>query len=135
MRREPYIVRKPRSGVLAALSAALLLAGAGVASAQPVFEEGFLESPEPLPDPCPDGAEVLAAQTPADRELEARVKGALSLQGFDRLTEIDVATIGTTVCLRGQAATPTDSERAEGIAARVRGVDDVVNRLQIPIAD
>ena len=135
MSREQHVVHEPRSGLLAAFLAALLLAGASAAQAQPAFEEGFLESPEPLPDPCPDGSESLAAQTPADRELEARVKGALSLQGFDRLTEIDVATIGTTVCLRGQAATPTDSERAEGIASRVRGVDDVVNRLQIPIAD
>ncbi len=98
------------------------------------FDEPFMETPEAVPDPCPDDAETLAAQMPEDQELENRVRGALTMERFDRLTEIDVAAIGNTVCLRGKAASATDSERAEAIASAVKGVGNVVNRLQIPMA-
>lgn len=94
-----------------------------------------MDTPEPALEPCPDGEETFAAQVPADRALEERVQGAMTLQGFDHMTKIDVAAIGGTVCLRGQAATPTDSERAEEIASGVEGVANVVNLLQIPMAE
>lgn len=89
----------------------------------------------PLPDPCPDGKAVLPAQTPEDQALENRVEGALTTAGLERMTKVEVAVVGGTVCLRGTAATPTDRQRAEATASRVEGVASVVNRLAIPLAE
>jgi hypothetical protein len=89
----------------------------------------------PIPDPCPDGKAVLPAQTPEDQALENRVAGALTAAGLERMTKVEVAAIGGTVCLRGTAATPTDRQRAEATASKVEGVASVVNRLAIPLAE
>jgi hypothetical protein len=89
----------------------------------------------PIPDPCPDGKGVLAAQTPADQALQNRVEGALATAGLERMTKVEVAAIGSTVCLRGTAASTTDRKRAEVAAAEVDGVANVVNRLAIPLAE
>jgi osmotically-inducible protein OsmY len=88
-----------------------------------------------IPDPCPDGKGVLPAQTPEDQALEGRVEGALATAGLGRMTKVEVAAIGGTVCLRGTAADPTDRNQAEAAAERVEGVANVVNRLAIPLAE
>ena len=99
---------------------------------EPPLEEQAAEPP--LPDPCPDGKAVLAAQTPADQALQARVQTALDTAKLERLTKIEVVAIGKTVCLRGTAANTTDRKRAESIADEVEGVGQVVNELAIPLA-
>jgi hypothetical protein len=101
----------------------------------PALEQPLAEKGEPpLPDPCPDGSEVLAAQTPADQELQARVQGALDTAKLERLTKVEVVAVGKIVCLRGTAANPTDRKRAETIADEIEGVGQVVNKLTIPLA-
>ena len=97
----------------------------------------FAAEPEPLlePDPCPDGDVVLAAQTPADEALQRSAQAALDAATLDRLTDVEAVAIGTTVCLRGRAANLTDYRRAEEIAASVRGVVQVENRLKVPLAE
>lgn len=111
---------------------------AGVFAVAAVFATAA-PAAEPLPllrsDPCPDGAAVLAAQTPADHSLEKAVRAALDEVALDRLTDIEVVAIGTTVCLRGRAANTTDYHRAEEAVAAVGGVVDVENRLKIPLAE
>ena len=88
-----------------------------------------------IPDPCPDGEAVLAAQTPADRELQKRAEAALRASPLDHLSEIDVVVIGSTACLRGRAANTSDYEQAEETVAQVKGVAEVSNRLRIPLAE
>lgn len=110
---------------LAAAAIAMIATTVHAADPVPAFE----------PDPCPDGDAVLAAQTPADKALQLRVEGALAVAGLDRLTEVEVAVIGTTVCLRGRAANTTDYETAEATVAKLGGVAQVENRLRIPLAE
>lgn len=105
--------------------AAGLLATTVAAQEPPVLEPG----------PCPDGEAVLAAQTPADRALERRVEGALAAAPLDHMTDVHVVAIGSTVCLAGRAANPTDFHRAESTAAAVRGVTDVENHLRILLTE
>ncbi len=113
------------------INTATIVLLAMLATASPAAE------PEPIlePDPCPDGDVVLAAQTPADVALQASAQTALDAAGLDRLTDVEAVAIGTTVCLRGRAANLTDYRRAEEIAAGVRGVVEVENRLKVPLAE
>ena len=118
-----------RASVLAIATAALLAVPSMVGA-----EDGADKATLPIPDPCPDGKSVLPAQDPEDTALENRVEGALATAGLERMTKVEVAAIGGTVCLRGTAATASDRQHAETTAEKVEGVASVVNRLVIPLA-
>jgi osmotically-inducible protein OsmY len=128
------IREKSRSGfvraAMLAIAMASLLASPPMAAAEDAADQATL----PIPDPCPDGKAVLPAQTPEDAALENRVEGALATAGLERMTKVEVAAIGGTVCLRGTAASPSDRQHAETTAEKVTGVASVVNRLVIPLA-
>ncbi len=138
---ERRIARRTAHALVSGVFAGVVLALLSWTSLSPTLAEETpppaLEQPldenaaPPLPDPCPDGREVIAAQTPADQELQGRVQSALDTAKLERLTKIEVVAVGKLVCLRGTAANPTDRKRAEAIAGGIEGVGQVVNKLTI----
>lgn len=139
-RPEPATGARRRWAGGAAAAGAALLAAVCVApllaeeTPPPALEVPAAEVDPQLPDPCPEGKEVLVAQTPADQELQARVQTAMDTAKLERLTKVEVVAVGKIVCLRGTAANPTDRKRAEAIAVEIQGVGEVVNKLTIPLA-
>src|SRR5690606_9705811 len=54
-------------------------------------------------DPCLDSESGVEARSTAERDLETEVKRRIAASRFDRMTDIDVGVVGTTICLRGTA--------------------------------
>ena len=61
--------------------------------------------------------------------LEAAVADALSMAGDVDASDVTVTCEGTRIILSGSVGSPEEAERAEGIAAAVKEVSAVDNRL------
>jgi hyperosmotically inducible periplasmic protein len=66
-----------------------------------------------------------------DATLTASVKAKLVGDKVANLTRVDVDTTNATVALNGVVETPSQKTRAEMLAKEVKGVQKVVNNLQV----
>jgi hyperosmotically inducible protein len=66
-----------------------------------------------------------------DATLTASVKAKLVGDKVANLTRVDVDTTNATVALNGVVETPDQKARAEMLAKEVKGVQKVVNNLQV----
>jgi len=74
---------------------------------------------------------AVAPMTPEDPLITNSVKGRLAADRMTSIARVNVDTAGGTVYLNGSVATPEQRQRAEQIAYEVRGVNKVVNNLQV----
>ncbi len=74
----------------------------------------------------PDGRQSID-----DTNLTAAVKARLARDEISSLFRIDVDTKVSIVTLTGNVRTPDQIKHVEGIAREVKGVKDVVNKLQV----
>lgn len=74
---------------------------------------------------------AVAPITPEDPLITNSVKGRLAADRMTSIARVNVDTAGGTVYLNGSVATPEQRQRAEQIAYEVRGVNKVVNNLQV----
>lgn len=81
------------------------------------------------PPPYPPVA--VAPIAPEDPLITTSVKGRLAADRMTSIARVNVDTAGGTVYLNGSVATPEQRLRAEQIAYEVRGVNKVVNNLQV----
>jgi osmotically-inducible protein OsmY len=72
-----------------------------------------------------------AGQNVDDAALTTAVKAKLASDKAATLTRIDVDSNRGVVALNGVVSTPADRARAEELAAQVKGVNRVVNNLQV----
>ncbi len=72
-----------------------------------------------------------AGQSPDDAAVARAVKTRLAADPSATLARIDVDSNSGVVALNGVVDTPADRARAEALARQVRGVDRVVNNLQV----
>ena len=66
-----------------------------------------------------------------DTSITTQVKTKLTGEKASNLTRVSVATVTGTVSLTGSVPTVADRDRAEEIARRVAGVQQVTNNLQV----
>lgn len=74
---------------------------------------------------------AVAPITPEDPLITNSVKGRLAADRMTSIARVNVDTAGGTVYLNGSVATPEQRQRAEQIAYEVRGVNKVINNLQV----
>jgi osmotically-inducible protein OsmY len=66
-----------------------------------------------------------------DMRIEAEIKARLVAEKFANLTRLGVLSRGGVVYLSGSVASPDEQRRAEALSASVRGVERVVNTLEV----
>ena len=72
-----------------------------------------------------------AGQNVDDASITSAVKAKLVGERLGTLTQVGVETVRNTVYLTGVVPTPEDKRKAEELASQVKGVQKVVNNLQI----
>jgi osmotically-inducible protein OsmY len=108
-----------------------------LAYAYPPFPAGTYSSAYPPgsypPGTYPPGypSAGVAPITPEDPLITNSVKGRLAADRMTSIARVNVDTAGGTVYLNGSVTTPEQRQRAEQIAYEVRGVNKVVNNLQV----
>jgi len=80
---------------------------------------------------CGAGSDRTVGQSVDDTNLTAAVKARLARDEISSLFRIDVDTNVGVVTLNGTVRTPDQIKHVEGIARDVRGVKEVVNKLQV----
>ena len=80
---------------------------------------------------CGAGSDRTVGQSIDDTNMTAAVKARLAQDEISSLFRIDVDTKLGVVTLNGTVRTPDQIKHVEGIAREVRGVKDVVNKLQV----
>ncbi len=95
---------------------------------QPPAQVTVIPTPEPVAEAKPAPA---APAEDANRALAERVKHALEHESRIQAAAIDVTASGGTVTLWGTAASDDERVRATRVAARIRGVKWVDNKLAI----
>jgi osmotically-inducible protein OsmY len=80
---------------------------------------------------CGASSDRTVGQSIDDTNLTAAVKARLARDEISSLFRIDVDTKVGVVTLTGNVRTPDQIKHVEGIAREVRGVKDVVNKLQV----
>ncbi len=85
------------------------------------------------------GAAAVAASTTekglstsvSDTQILAKIKDRFIQTNFSLLTNVDVSVNNGSVLMTGKAKTPEDKVQATRIAWNIRGVNEVVNELQV----
>lgn len=80
---------------------------------------------------CGAGSDRTVGQSIDDTNLVAAVKARLARDEISSLFRIDVDSNVGVITLTGTVRTPDQIKHVEGIARGVRGVKDVVNKLQV----
>ncbi len=80
---------------------------------------------------CGAGSDRTVGQSIDDTNITGAVKARLARDQISSLFRIDVDTNLGVVTLNGNVSTPDQIKHVEGIARDVRGVKDVVNKLQV----
>lgn len=80
---------------------------------------------------CGAGSNRTVGQSIDDANLVAAVKTRLARDEISSLFRIDVDSNAAVITLNGSVRTPDQIKHVEGIARGVRGVKDVVNKLQV----
>ncbi len=80
---------------------------------------------------CGAGSDRTVGQSIDDTNLVAAVKARLARDEISSLFRIDVDSNVAVITLNGTVRTPDQIKHVEGIARGVKGVKDVVNKLQV----
>lgn len=80
---------------------------------------------------CGASSDRTVGQSIDDTNLTAAVKARLARDEISSLFRIDVDSNVGVITLNGTVRTPDQIKHVEGIARGVRGVKDVVNKLQV----
>ena len=80
---------------------------------------------------CSTGSDRTVGQSIDDTNLVAAVKARLARDEISSLFRIDVDSKVGVITLNGTVRTPDQVKHVEGIARGVKGVKDVVNKLQV----